>query len=134
MWQAALGSRWAEESEEANPANDVAKPPEADIDGEPLDEHDEMEEEEQPSAQDNLDLFKNNNATEWHSISMLTEADFDDDDEGDVINYNNTHPELMLKAFSQAIEDSEGDVIDYNSTHPQLMLKALSPSTSAVDD
>lgn len=57
--------------------------------------------------EENPEDYLNNNATEWHSLSMLTEADFDDEDSEDyVVNYNNTHPELVLKAFSQAIEDS----------------------------
>lgn len=52
--------------------------------------------------------YLNNNATEWHSLSMVTEDDLDDneDSESYIVNYNNTHPELVFKAFSQLIENS----------------------------
>lgn len=60
------------------------------------------------SEEENPEEFLNNNATEWHSLSMVTEADFDNEEDSEdyVVYYNNTHPQLALKAFSQAIEDS----------------------------
>ncbi len=71
---------------------------------------------EEIATEDNL----NNNATEWHSLSMITEADFDDEgSEGDAIHYSKTHPQLVLKNLTKSTENSY-------ALYPHLDLNYLS--------
>lgn len=101
------------------------------------------------AAEDNIDLLKNNNATEWHSLSMVTEADFaDENSEDDVIydsdnntntNYN-THPQLILKTLAKVMEshhESEdslelGSLSDGNMQCRFALKKTMSDTVDAL--